>query len=304
LLYSEPTQRAAAHLIAPAHPGPETLTVATPDGAIVQVTDDPFSDRVRCDHPAASSPEALATELLALAADRGRGRVIALVPAPMSSAMERVGFEVEGVMPGFYAGQQDCAVLGAALTDARRELSNPIEVARVDALIESAPTGRDRESTETVRATLEHAPAIAELIAETFDDYPTPSHDPAYIARQIEEGTPFRLTLDEGQLVACASADLVRMARTAELTDCATRPDHRGRGYMQSILADLIDDVRDLDYPTVFTRARARIAGVNLAFQRLGFTHRGRMIQSCRIGDGLEDMNIWSLDLREHVGAA
>ena len=43
-----------------------------------------------------------------------------------------------------------------------------------------------------------------------------------------------------------------------------------------------------------FTLARARIPGMNLAFQRLGFTHRGTMAQSCRIGDGIEDMNVWS----------
>jgi hypothetical protein len=40
--------------------------------------------------------------------------------------------------------------------------------------------------------------------------------------------------------------------------------------------------------------ARARIPGINLAFQRLGFALRGCMPQSCRIGEGLEDMHVWS----------
>jgi len=97
-----------------------------------------------------------------------------------------------------------------------------------------------------------------------------------------------------GVVVACASADPVADARTAELTDCATRPDQRGRGLMQAILGDLMDDLRAMDYPTAFTLARARIPGVNLAFQRLGFDLQGTMVQSCRIGDGLEDMNVWS----------
>ena len=86
----------------------------------------------------------------------------------------------------------------------------------------------------------------------------------------------------------------MRGAKTAELTDCATDPAHRGRGYMQQILLGLVRDVDALGYPTVFTLARARVPGVNLAFQRLGFELRGRMAQSCRIGDGIEDMNIWS----------
>ncbi len=90
---------------------------------------------------------------------------------------------------------------------------------------------------------------------------------------------------------------MVREALTAELTDCATRPDQRGNGYMQAILTDLMNDLRELEYPTAFTLARARIPGMNIAFQRLGFDLCGTMPQSCRIGEGIEDMNIWSRPL-------
>jgi putative beta-lysine N-acetyltransferase len=146
----------------------------------------------------------------------------------------------------------------------------------------------------TERAVAEDAAVIAELIGGTFDHYPTPSDDPAYIAQAIERGVPFRMVRDGGDVVACACADLVVEARTAELTDCATRPDARGRGYLQAILADLMGDLEALDYPTAFTLARATVPGVNIAFMRLGFALRGRMSQSCRIGTGLEDMNVWS----------
>jgi putative beta-lysine N-acetyltransferase len=150
------------------------------------------------------------------------------------------------------------------------------------------------EGIETRRATLADAPALAELLGETFEHYPTPSNDPEYVAQQLRDGTPFRVVEDGEQIVACASADLLRDARTAELTDCATRPQARGQGLMRRLLADLMDDLRDLGYPTAFTLARARIPGVNVAFSRLGFELRGTMLQSCRIGDGLEDMNVWS----------
>ncbi len=114
----------------------------------------------------------------------------------------------------------------------------------------------------------------------------------------MESGTPFRMVTEGDEVVACASADLVAEAQTAELTDCATLPSARGRGLMQGLLADLCDDLRDLGYPTAFTLARAAVPGVNLAFARLGFRLRGRMLRSCRIGQGLEDMNVWSKDLR------
>lgn len=264
------------------------------DARSVHVVDDPFSDRIRCDHPECSDGAALGDALRDLAEEQGRGRVVALVPERIASDLIETGYHLDGVMPGFYRGEEDCAVLGLATKAARAPLAHPVEVAAVDELIKSAPAPRVREKVWTERALPCDAADVAALLGSTFEDYPTPSSDPAYVRSQIEEGVPFRVVRDEGELVACASADLVRSAETAELTDCATRPDHRGRGYMQFILADLIDDVGRLGYPTVFTLARARVAGVNLAFQRLGFELRGRMNQSCRIGDGIEDMNIWS----------
>ncbi len=284
-------------------PVPHELSIALSDGAPIPITDDPYSDRVRCDHPDTEDAAGLASELIAIAEDRGRSRIVALVPSSLSEGLEERGFEVEGVMPGFYEGQDDCTVLGLALDESRALLANPLEVGRVDSIVAAAGPGRTHPRVETLRATAEHADAIAELLDETFEEYPTPSGDPAYITRQIQGGTPFRVHLRDGEVVACASADLVATARTAELTDCATRPEHRGRGLMQSILRDLMGDVGDLGYPTVFTLARARIVGMNLAFKRLGFEHHGRMVQSCRIGDGLEDMNIWSRALEEHAAA-
>jgi hypothetical protein len=49
-----------------------------------------------------------------------------------------------------------------------------------------------------------------------------------------------------------------------------------------------------MGYPTAFTLARASVPGINLAFHRLDFLFRGRMAASCRIGGGIEDMNVWS----------
>ena len=44
---------------------------------------------------------------------------------------------------------------------------------------------------------------------------------------------------------------------------------------MQFLLEDLMGDLRAMGYPTAFTLARARIVGIILAFQRLGFDLRG-----------------------------
>lgn len=274
-----------------------TVDVAV-DGCRVSVKDDAYSDRVRCDHPDVDDGYALGRSLRAAADLLGRGRVVVLARRSLAGGLLAQGFEQEALLPGFYDGEDDCAVLGLARRREREAPAFADEVAWVDDLLE-----QDRELREppddvvTRLATPADAEDLAGLLGETFAQYPTPSDDPGYVAQQILDGTPFRMVEQDGELCACASADLVTVARTAELTDCATLPEHRGQGYMQRILADLCDDLREMGYPTAFTLARARVPGVNLAFQRLGFVWRGRMKQSCRIGDGLEDMNVFSRPL-------
>ena len=66
---------------------------------------------------------------------------------------------------------------------------------------------------------------------------------------------------------------------------------------MRAIIADLLQDLRQMHYPTAFSLARATEPGINIALQRMGFSLHGTMPQSCRIGSGIEDMNIWSRNL-------
>ena len=273
----------------------EMLALKLPSGQIIEAVDDRYSDRLRCDQPTTEGDgEALGELLLDQAERLGRGRVVALVEGELAPGMERVGLEVEGVIPGFYGGERDCAVMGAALDEERGRLANPVEIARVDELLETPRGPKPRPDIETRRATLDDAERVARLLGEVFHDYPTPSNDPAYIRGELERGVPIRFIEQDGKLAACASADIIPVARTAELTDCATLPDHHGKGFMRAILLDLMEDLRQMNYPTAFTLARARIPGVNIVFQRLGFEFQGRMRSSCLIGDGIEDMNILS----------
>ena len=210
----------------------------------------------------------------------------------------------------FYRGKKSCSVLTYNLDEKRYLKAHPKDFSRVEAIVNNVDHLEDSIITEryeyldeedeqlevkvkTKLATPEDAKRLAKLIDLTFDDYPTPSHDPEYIRKQIESGVPFRFVEDGGKIVACASADLVSEAMTAELTDCATLPEYRKNGYMRILLTDLMWDLQQRDYYTAFSFARARIPGINILFKKLGFEFCGSIHQSCRIGDGLEDMNIW-----------
>ncbi len=274
------------------------LEVTLADGATVEIQDDPYSNRIRCDHPDTSSASELADTLLMLARKKKRGRVMLMAPEELGDELlERQHFVEEARIPNFYKGKHDCAIISAFSSPTRAQLANPAQVKRVLDILEQSPEPRIHPPVRTERATAEDASQIAALIGATFEEYPTPSSDPDYIQEDILSGTPYRVVRHDDEVVACASADLVPEARSAELTDCATRPDFRGRGMMGALLSGLIEDLKKISYDSAFTLARANQVGMNLVFQRLGFELHGTMAQSCRIGAGIEDMNVWSAEL-------
>ena len=265
-----------------------------PEPRQVIITSDPFSDRIRCDHPTGVDGDELARQLLESAELQNRGRVVVMANAEISAGLRDEGFTCEATIQDFYNGEDECFVMGAWPDSRRRGLADRERVERVIEFVEQVPPDTSRALAVTARASTDDAEDVARLIGDTFDQYPTPSYDPSYIAADIERGTPYRIVRQGSEVVACASASLIEGAGAAELTDCATRPSSRGKGLMQSLLTALLDDLERLEFSTAFTMARANQVGMNIVFKRLGFDYNGTMAQSCRIGRGLEDMNVWS----------
>ncbi|MCA8937100.1 MAG: putative beta-lysine N-acetyltransferase [Planctomycetes bacterium] len=147
------------------------------------------------------------------------------------------------------------------------------------------------------------APEIAKLLAATFKDYPTPISTSVVAAAIRDRTSHFRIVRNvEGELVACASAEIHHTRKSAELTDCATRPDQRGNGLMSRILRALEEDLAgEFGITDVYTIARAYEPGMNCSFAKLGYRYTGRLVNNCRMPDGFESMNVWCRNTREPV---
>jgi putative beta-lysine N-acetyltransferase len=208
------------------------------------------------------------------------------------------GFLFEGVIEGYFADGSDGQIWAAygdnersdaphdALHDQTVLLASRKEVVRPD---EPAPGFSSRLATD------KHAQAIATLMLQTFEDYPTPISE-EIIAGQIRTGSNlFRVMLDaRGEVVASASAEVDAQNLCAEMTDCATRPDQRGAGHMAHLLHRLAQDVKDVCQITdLYTLARADEVGMNCVFAKLGYEYTGRLTNNCRMPNGWESMNIW-----------
>lgn len=141
---------------------------------------------------------------------------------------------------------------------------------------------------------------MLELYRRVFKTYPSPLTYKEYLLSNLHRDAIFRVIRNrQGAVVAAASADLDRPKLSAELTDCATHPDERGRGLMSILLHALEGDLRANGYVCAYTLARAPSFGMNAAFHALGYEFNGRMINNCDIYGDFEDMNLWVKDLRD-----
>ncbi|MED5371476.1 MAG: GNAT family N-acetyltransferase [Myxococcota bacterium] len=264
----------------------------------VSAADDAYSDRVRCKHPDSQVDGAwLGQALVDSASSSGRGRSIVFCRQPQVPGLVSQGFGVEACLPSFYKNGRPCFALSRP-TEGSAGKSQPGRQARkVDRLLAKAHKrpSRWRQPVVTRKARVTEAGRIAALMGEVFEAYPTPIAAPSYIQDLMHHGTLFRVVEDkEGELVACASAEPVAGAPVAEISDCATATSQRGKGLQQALIKDLMADLQAKGYRSCYSLARARVPGMNLSLARQGFTRRGRMHRYCRIGTGLEDMNVWS----------
>jgi len=213
------------------------------------------------------------------------------------AAWESRRYRKEGVIQGFFNNGIDAHIWALYGEDGRNETP------RGDAHDEIVALASGKEPTPPeapdgyacTAATVGDAGIISELMGETFSAYAS-AMDEGTIAASIRDETHrFRLIHDSaGELAAVTSAEIDHKRRAAEMTDCATRTDERGKGLMSYLLWRLERDmVQDLGIRDLYTLARADETGMNCVFAKLGYDYTGRLVNNCRMPNGWESMNIW-----------
>jgi putative beta-lysine N-acetyltransferase len=139
---------------------------------------------------------------------------------------------------------------------------------------------------------------LIQLYQSIFETYPSPLVHSSYLETVFLKETLFAVCTQDGKIVSAASAELQPRNLIAELTDCATKPEARGKGLMSHLLVLLEGELTKRNYVTSYTMARARSYGMNNVFCRLNYEFMGRMVNNCDIYGAYEDMNIWVNHLR------
>ncbi len=226
------------------------------------------------------------------------GKVIVYSRPGSAPRWHQLGLTFEGSIAGFFRDGTEARLWAAYLKEERRQEGNRDEldvIARLAGSRRRIPFSRLPPGYVSELAWGENAPEIARLLGQTFSDYPD-SLQEADIQLSIRRRDKlYRLIRRErGPLVSVASAEIDRVRLCAEMTDCATSPEHRGKGLMAYLLAQLeLDVLRWSGIVHLYTLARAGEIGMNCVFAKLGYRHSGCLVNNCRMPGGWESMNIW-----------
>lgn len=209
------------------------------------------------------------------------------------------GFQCEAVIDGYFLGSNlvfFCKYYTIKRRTSQQWIQEDQIIKQVLALEGQKQTTPPAEY-QIKKCSYDDADALALLYGNVFQIYPTPLYDPQYIRRTLDEGTIYYSFQTNGVIVSAASAEVNSFYKNAELTDCATLPEHRKHGLMKILLEKLEEELKMANIYCAYSIARSLSFGMNAALHQLSYSYRGRLMNNCYIFDKLEDMNVWVKDL-------
>ncbi len=226
----------------------------------------------------------------------GMGKIITVLYEKDTPTFIENGFVLEGTIEGYYKGQTGYCL--SYFCDPKRAISHKLNEAVEIIKNSEGYTNQYHHSINKdffIRtADLDDVNELARLYDTVFKTYPTPMNSPNYIKRIITSNQViFKVAEYESQIVSAASADLNHELLHAEITDCATLAQFRGRGLLSALVYHLEETLIAKRYITLFSLSRALSLGVNIVLSKHGYRFTGRHINNCNIMGELEDMNIW-----------
>lgn len=265
----------------------------------IEIFNDPYNKRVRIDDVRGDFDEAIVKAEELAKSSQAEKLIVKGRKEQFVSLLEK-GFQCEAIIDQYFLGSDGyffCKYYSNDRKNSEYFIKEDEIVKNVQLLKTNIETISPPKEYKLTLIQKGDAVKLARLYKQVFEVYPTPLHDPEYIQKTIDEGTIYYAFAYEGNFVSAASAEVNSFYKNAELTDCATLPDHRKYGLMKVLLQKLEEQLVTNGVYCSYSIARALSFGMNAALHQLGYNYRGRLINNCYIFDKIENMNVWVKDL-------
>ena len=266
------------------------------EGFRLKIYLDLFNERIRVINYDAKDTQALVQCIDYLASNNNFGKVFLKAKPDEWERLLPHGFVLEGIFKYYFNGEHAYCLSKFYTQERRVSLMFDTEteimetVAGIEPVSELPSLSPEFELREAVPADI---PEICALYNKVFKTYPVPLNQPQYVELLMDKDYLFMVITHDGKIISCASADINYEFSNAEITDCASMPEYRGRGLMLAVIAALELEVKSKGIECLYSIARALSPGMNTVFKKLGYTYTGRLVNNCNIFGKFEDMNLW-----------
>ena len=230
------------------------------------------------------------------AADNQSGKIIFYVRRSGDYILGQFGYVLEGVIPAFFRG--DDALCYSRFTDVERG-QNPYNE-QEEILLQKIKKEKRRQSAKkrdiAYRVSRIGPKQVEELVGlyrEIFSTYPSPLLNPDHVRKVMQSHVCFYGVFAGERLASAASAEMDMANFNAEITDCATLPQYRGKGFLSQLIMTLEKEMPAKKIGALYSLARAGSYGMNAVLYQLGYDYRGKFMNNCHIGGRFESMNLW-----------
>ncbi len=264
--------------------------IEIPGGSIV-IFEDQFNKRIRLDEYDGATEEVI--HWLLQNSPLWTEKVIAKALQKDVRFFIANGFTCEGFVSGYFSGEDMYFLVKYYSPDRAMSTNRENGQKIIDDILSSSVVQTVEPEAEIKIATKEDASLLAALYKEVFLLYPIPLSEPEHIVNSMSKGTVFMYISKGDEIISAASAEVNKKFGNAELTDCATLVQERGKGYMQHLIKRLESLLIEMNITCMYTISRSQSFGINKAFYNLGYSFGGRLFNNCYISSGMEDMNVW-----------
>jgi putative beta-lysine N-acetyltransferase len=233
----------------------------------------------------------------ALAHKEGYTKIFVKVPESSVEIFSNDGYISEATVPSFYRGNEPAVFMGKYLDPKRKETPDETIIANVlsDAFSHAGerPTYNVPDGFSLMHGHAGDADDIAALFRSIFPTYPFPIDDPDYIRETMQGSIRYFLIRKSHLLAAVASCEIDAENLNAEVTDFATGPLFRGRGFASLLLHAMETELKKEGIRLAYTICRAGFRPINTVFAGAGYEFGGTLPNNTNICGSVESMNIW-----------
>ncbi|MBW6410731.1 putative beta-lysine N-acetyltransferase [Clostridium weizhouense] len=214
------------------------------------------------------------------------------------------GFDLEGKIEGYFKGK-DAFLMSYFINNKRRIYNNIDEknlILNKCLDLENTYNNNINNSAYDIRDANENdIKEIVKLFSNVFSTYPSPVYDEEFLRQTMNKKVLYKVATDNGKVIAIASADMDKKNLNAEITDCATYPEYRGKGILSNIVHLLELDLKSKGFIALYSLARSINPGINFVLSKHNYKFRGKLINNCNICGNFEDMNVWVKNINTHL---